>query len=77
MKKEKINKVLEFELGHIHRGDIGSLQSHFRFYYCDLRIDDLIKNNPMGRGVILKKAITQLKKRKSSFVPNYDKIFFK
>ncbi len=77
MQKEAINEIIESELRHITLGDIGSLQSHLRFYYYDIRRDDLIKKNPRGRGVILKKAITQLKKRKSCFVPNYDENFFK
>ena len=77
VKKEKINNILEFELGHIRKGDIGSLQSYFRFYYFDLRKEDLLNKNPLGKNIIIKRAISQLNKRKPFFIPDYDKSFFK
>ena len=77
MKREKVNKILDSELSHINKGTIGSLQSHLRFCYYDLREGDLAKKSPKGRNVVLGKAIIQLQKRNPDFVANFDKIFFK
>ncbi len=64
------------DLKHIPRGLRGSTQNSLRFYYYDLRKHDIAKE-PKTKEETLKKAIAELRKKEPTFVPQYDRNYFK
>ncbi|MFQ6081721.1 MAG: hypothetical protein ACE5OW_08645 [Candidatus Bathyarchaeia archaeon] len=75
MKREEMNKIIEFELGYIPKGSKGSVQNKLRFYYNAYRRRDMVRGKQ--REESLKEAINRLKEDYPDFNPVFDRDFFK
>jgi hypothetical protein len=74
MKREEMTRIVQLELKHMARGDVGSAQNQLRKLYNARRRHDLTTNKPNRE--TLRFCIRAMVKKHPGFVPEYDETFF-
>ena len=74
MIKEEMTRIVQSELRHLPRGDVGSPQNELRKLYNSRRRHDIAANKT--RGETLRFCIQAMKDKHPSFIPEYDHHFF-
>ncbi|MDH5440260.1 MAG: hypothetical protein OEZ48_15385 [Candidatus Bathyarchaeota archaeon] len=74
MKREEMTRIVQSELGHLPKGDVGSPQNELRKLYNARRRHDLATNKT--RRETMQFCIQEMERKHPGFVPEYDKTFF-
>ena len=74
MKREEMTRIVQLELRHLPRGDVGSPQNELRKLYNVRRRHDLATNKT--RRETMRFCIQVMEGKHPGFVPEYDKTFF-
>jgi hypothetical protein len=74
MKREEMTRIVQLELKHLARGDVGSAQNQLRKLYNARRRHDLTTNKPNRE--TLRFCIRAIEEKHPGFVPEYDETFF-